>query len=186
MKPVERNEIVDYQTYADERDAFRQTVLAEKALRRVHVGPNLTFLFENRTTVRYQVQEMMRVEQIVREAEIAHELATYNELLGGDGELGCTLLIEIDGEAERAQKLSAWLDMPRHLYALLDNGERVHFTFDPRQLGDARLSSVQYLKLKTGGLVPVAIGCDLADYRVESTLTAATRDALRADLGGRN
>lgn len=184
MKPVERAEIVDYQTYTDQRDEFRTQVLAEKALRRVHVGPNLTFLFENRTTVRYQVQEMMRVEQIVREAEIAHELATYNELLGDEGELGCTLLIEIDGEEERAQKLSAWLDMPRHLYGLLESDERVRFRFDERQMGDTRLSSVQYLKLRTAGAVPVALGCDLPDYCVESTLPDATREALRADLAG--
>ena len=82
------------------RATIRPRVLAEKSRRRVHVGGLLTFLFENQDTVRYQVQEMMRIERIVKEADILHELATYNELLGGHGELGATLLIEIDGPRE--------------------------------------------------------------------------------------
>lgn len=183
MKPVSRSEIVDYQTYADERDAYRAEVLEVKRPRRIHVGPNLTFLFENRVTVRYQVQEMMRTEQIVKEADILHELETYNELLGGDCELGCTLLIEIDDEKERAEKLRAWLELPKHLYALLEDGERVRFTFDPRQVGEERLSSVQYLKLKTGGKVPVALGADHPGYTVEVSLTEEQRGALGEDLG---
>lgn len=182
MKPVSRSEIVDYQTYEDERAEFRQRVLEEKRPRRIHVGPNLTFLFENRTTVRYQVQEMMRTEQIVKEADILHELETYNELLGGDGELGCSLLIEIDDEKERAEKLRAWLDLPKHLYAVVEGGERARFTYDPRQVGEERLSSVQYLKLKTGGRVPVALGCDHPGYTVETTLTDEHKAALAKDL----
>jgi sarcosine oxidase delta subunit len=63
VRPVERREIVDYVSYEDTREAFRRQVLAEKAPRRVHVGPCLTFLFENRDTIRYQVQEMMRAER---------------------------------------------------------------------------------------------------------------------------
>ena len=182
MKPVSRAEIVDYQTYSDEREAIREKVLEEKRPRRIHVGPHLTFLFENRTTVLYQVQEMMRVEQIVKEADILHELDTYNDLLGAEGELGCSLLIEIDDEEERADKLRAWLDLPQHLYAVVDGGERVRFRYDPRQVGDERLSSVQYLKLMTGGKVPMALGCDHPGYTVETSLTDEQRAALARDL----
>src|SRR5262245_17485851 len=157
MKPVERASLLDYVTYEERRDQIRAQVLAIKALRRVHVGGALTFLFENTDTVRYQVQEMVRVERIVKEADIAHELETYNELLGGAGELGCTLLIEIDDPAERAVKLSAWMELPWHCYAKLESGEKVYARFDERQLGEERLSSVQYLKFATGGRVPVSI-----------------------------
>jgi len=182
MKPVSRNEILDYQTYEDARAAYRQSVLALKEPRRVHVGPHFTFLFENHETVRYQIQEMMRVERIVREADIQHEIATYNDLLGGVGQLGCTLLIEIDDERERAVKLAAWRELPRHLYARLEGGEKVRPEFDPRQVGDKRLSSVQYLKFDTGGRVPVALGSDLPGAEHETTLGAAQRRALEADL----
>src|SRR5581483_4383461 len=68
MKPVERSEIVDYVTYEERRDTFRTEVLKAKAIRRTHIAEYLTVLFENRMTVRYQVQEMMRAERIVREA----------------------------------------------------------------------------------------------------------------------
>src|SRR5689334_2396885 len=108
MRPVQRDEIVDYQTYEDSREQFRRDVMQVKAPRRIHVGEYLTLLFENRTTVRYQIQEMIRAERIVRESSIQHEIDTYNELLGGDGELGCALLIEIAEPALRDQKLQQW------------------------------------------------------------------------------
>lgn len=184
MNPVERSEILDYVTYEEQRDALRPQALAAKATRRVHVGSVLTFLFENRDTVRYQVQEMMRTERIVKEADIAHELSTYNELLGGEHELGCTLLIGIETEAERAKKLAAWLDLPDRLYAKLQDGTKVRPTFDPRQVGQDRLSSVQYLKFKVGERAPVAIGCDFDDPEVqaETTLSDEQREALQTDL----
>jgi hypothetical protein len=182
MKPVDRSEILDYVTYNEQRDALRPAALHAKAQRRVIMGEVLTFLFENRDTVRHQVQEMMRTEQIVKEADIAHELHTYNELLGGPGELGCTLLIGIDDEHERAIKLRAWLPLPRHLYARLEDGTKVRPTYDPRQMGDTRLSAVQYLKLPVGPRAPVALGCDLPELTVEVRLSEAQRAALQADL----
>lgn len=182
MKPVERAEIVDYVTYGEERAKFRERVMEQKAKRRVHLAGALTFLFENRDTVRYQVQEMMRAEQIVKEADILHELETYNELLGDDGELGCTLLIEIDDPAERNVKLREWLGLPKHLYALLDDGTRVPATFDPRQIGEDRLSSVQYLKFKVGKKPPKALGVDFEKLRSEVLLDDTQRQALAADL----
>ena len=95
MQKVLRGEILDFVTYEERRAELRTAAMAEKAVRRVHVGQNLTFLFENTTTVRYQILEMVRAERMVRESDIAHEIETYNELLGGPGELGCTLLVEI-------------------------------------------------------------------------------------------
>jgi hypothetical protein len=182
MKPVDRASILDYVTYEERRERLRAQVLEAKALRRVHVGGVLTFLFENTDTVRYQVQEMVRVERIVKEADIQHELDTYNELLGGPGELGCTLLIEIDDPEERSKRLRAWMELPWHAYAKLEDGEKVYARFDERQIGDERLSSVQYLKFDTRGRVPVAVGCDLAGLVHETALTPEQREALRADL----
>ncbi len=182
MKPVQRDELLDYVTYKEQRDTIRPQALAAKAPRRVSVGEFLVFLFENRDTVRYQVQEMMRVEQIVKETDIQHELDTYNELLGGPGELGCTLLIGIDDEGLRQEKLSAWLGMPAHLYAKLPDGTKVRPVFDDRQVGDTRLSSVQYLRFPVGGVTPVAIGCDLPALTVEAALDDVQAAALTADL----
>ncbi|MEM6994600.1 MAG: DUF3501 family protein [Myxococcota bacterium] len=182
MKPVDRSEILDYVTYSEQREAIRPGVLAAKADRRITVADGtLTFLFENRDTVRYQVHEMLRTERIVKEADIQHELSTYNELLGDGGALGCTLLIGIDDEAERDKKLREWVGLCEHLYAVVD-GERVRPSFDARQVGEDRLSAVQYLKFALGGKTPTALGADHASLTVEQPLTAPQQAALAADL----
>mgnify|MGYP000149503828 CR=1 FL=1 len=98
---IQRSDIVDYQTYEDTRAAYRADVLELKKPRRIHLGENLTFLFENRETLRYQVQEIMRAERIAREAAIVDEITTYNKMLGATGQLGCALLIEIPLEEDR-------------------------------------------------------------------------------------
>ena len=183
MRPVLRSAILDYATYEDVRNELRTRVLAAKAARRIHVGEHLTVLFENTLTIQYQIQEMVRVERLVREADIVHEVDTYNGLLGGDGELGATLLIEIDEPGLRAVKLREWLALPGHLYALLDDGTRVRAIFDPAQVGEDRLSSVQYVKFPVGGRVPAAIGVDLPALTLETKLSAEQRAALADDLG---
>ena len=122
------------------------------------------------------------VERLVRESDIRHELETYNELLGGRGELGCSLLIEIPEPAERDRRLREWLELPGHLYVKVGSGRKVRATFDPRQVGTDRLSSVQYLKFGVGGEVPTAIGSDLPQLEVETRLTPEQRAALAADL----
>jgi len=185
MRTVDRSSLLDFVTYEERRDVIRAAVLAEKARRRIHVGGKLTFLFENPDTIRYQIQEMMRIERMVKEADILHELATYNELLGGPGELGCTLMIEIDDARERAEKLSAWMELPWHVYARLESGELAYARFDERQVGDHRLSSVHYLKFDVRGSAPVAIGVDLTGHLVaETELTPDQRAALSEDLAG--
>jgi hypothetical protein len=179
---VERNDIVDYQTYNDQRGDIRARVMKIKEDRRIHVASYLTFLFENRETMRYQIQEMMRAEQIVKEEGILHELDTYNEVLGDEGELGCTLLIEIADAEVRPGLLKEWLGLPEHLYVLLEDGTRVRAGYDPRQVGDDRLSSVQYLKFKVGNGKPVAVGSDFPALSGETRLTESQRSALLADL----
>ena len=101
MKKLELNEILSNEEYLKHRDSIRNDTLAIKGRRRIHVGEHLTFLFETTETMRYQVQEMLRVEGRSSAEDIAHEVATYNELLGDQGELGCTLLIEIDDQLQR-------------------------------------------------------------------------------------
>src|SRR6186997_3226657 len=116
MKKVSREEVRQPGEYARIREEFRRSVLEQKDKRRIHVGSYLTFLFENHDTVLYQIQEMIRAENITKEPDIQHEMATYNELLGDKGELGCTLLIEIDDAAKRAELLVRWMDLPGTLY----------------------------------------------------------------------
>jgi hypothetical protein len=103
-------------------------------------------------------------------------------LLGKAGELGCTLLIEIEDPAVRDEKLQAWWRVPEKIYVSLEDGARVYAAFDSRQRDESRLSSVQYLKFDTKGRVPVAAGVDSMEVRAEARLTNAQIEALRADL----
>jgi hypothetical protein len=183
MRKVRREEILPLAELDAWRAAARPSVLEAKRRRRIHVGP-LTFLFENAETIRWQVHEMIRAERLFREEEVAHELETYNELLGGHGELGCALLIEIPDPAERDRRLREWLDLPSHLYAELADGRRVRPRFDPRQVGSDRLSSVQYLVFEVGRAPPVALGADLPALTARTELTADQRTALGEDLAG--
>lgn len=183
MKRVRREEILDYVTYGERRDALRAAALAEKDARRVQVGEHLTFLFESTATVRHQVQEMVRIERIVREADVLHEIDTYNELLGGPGVLGCTLLVGIEDAAERDRLLTAWIQLPGHVFVRLDDGRQARARIDERQRGRGRLSSVQYLKFDVGGALPVAVGCDLPGASAETELPPAQRAVLARDLG---
>ncbi len=182
VRKVTRDEILDYVTYSEQRDGIRAEVMAQKQDRRVHVGDELTFLFENHDTVRYQVLEMVRVERIVKEADIQHELDTYNELLGDPGGLGCTLLIEINDPEVRDARLRELLSLPQHIHLEVEGGGRVPAQFDARQVGEDRVSSVQFLKFDAAGKAPIAILVDHPALQVRYPLSEPQRTALTADM----
>jgi len=186
MRKVKREELLDYQSYTDVRDEMREKILPVKKPRRIAVGENLVFLFENAHTIRYQIQEMMRAEQIVKESAILEEMETYNALLGDEGQLACALLVTIDDPVERRKKLEQWLELPGHIYLKLEDGSKVYAEFDPSQVGEDRLSAVQYLKFDLKGRPPVAIGSDYDALKVEAALSPEQRAALRADLEERS
>ena len=183
MARVERSEILDFLTYAERREAIRASAMAAKDLRRVHLGEHLTLLFENRETLRYQIQEMVRAEQMVRESDVQHELDTYNALLGDEGELGCTLLIEIPDAALRPVLLRRWRGLPGHLHLVFTDGTRSAARFDGAQMNDEKLSSVQFLVFPVGDRIPAGLAVDLPGLAANTALGPATQRALLEDLG---
>lgn len=191
--PVNRSEIVDIAQYEKMRPAFRQQVIAEKEQRRVRVGEHFTFLFENHLTVLYQVQEMMRIERIVDDAAIQHEIDTYNELIPPPGGLSVSLLIEYDDPRERAIHLPRLLGIEQHVWLKIGGLAPVPAKFDTRQIGEDRVSSVQYftftlpeahrrqwMELGQAGLIRVAI--DHPHYSHEAALSPAQAATLAKDL----
>ena len=182
MTPIERSEIFDYVTYTEQRDEYRAEVLKIKNQRRIHVGENLTFLFENRETIKYQIQEMLRIEKIVKETDIQHEIDTYNELLGKNGELGCTLLIEYDDVNERDVKLRELSGLLDHVYLITEEGSKVSPIYDKRQIGDEKISSVHYLIFEIGSGNPSGIIVDHPSYISELEFSDAQAKALKSDL----
>jgi len=185
VKPVTRDEILDYVTYAERREGIRASAMAAKDLRRVHAGPHLTLLFENHETVRYQVLEMVRAEQIVRDADIRHELDTYNAFLGSAGDLGATLLIEIEDEARRHVLLRSWRDLPGSIFLVLENGEEVPARWDAAQMTEEKLSSVQFLLFPgVARSAPVGLKVAHPQLAIEVAFSPGTRTALAEDLQG--
>lgn len=186
MWPVEVSEIKNIAEYERIRPEFRPWMMALKDRRRIALGDHLTLLFENRETVLYQIQEMMRIERMVRPEEIAHEVKTYNELIPGAGELSATLLAEY-ASPERDAWLRELVGLEQHLW-LEAGGQRSQARFDARQIAPDRLSSVQYLKfpLSPEQVSAFARGARLlADhpkYRAQHLLTAEELRELATDL----
>jgi hypothetical protein len=146
LKPIEVREIKNTAEYELERRTWRPEVMALKDRRRIRVGDNLTFLFENRDTVRYQIQEMMRIERIVEPGAIRHEVDTYNELIPLRGELSATLLIEFDSPEERQVWLRDLLGLENHVAIAVGDLPPARARFDTRQISTDRISSVQYVR----------------------------------------
>jgi len=182
MNRVRRDEVRSVPDYMKLRDEFRASVLAQKDDRRVHLGDHLTFLFENHDTILYQIQEMMRAETITGESEVQHEIDTYNELLGERGELGATLLIEIDDPQERDRLLRRWTSLPGTLYLRTTGRQRIPAEYDTRQMGEDRISSVHYLKFRVGDHVVDGVGSSHPDIDLEVGLGPRQMAALARDL----
>ena len=198
MQPVSVTEVLDNKRYDLARAEFRGRVLAEKERRRVPVGPHCTFLFENRLTVLYQVQEMVRIEGITGAAAIRHEVDTYNELIPPAGGLSATLLIEYEDSQTRARELPRLLGIEKHVWLKVGDLPPVAAVFDTRQIGEDRVSSVQYLVFQlaavhrrlwpgfaaaaASGTSPVRLLVDHPHYTWEAALAPDTVAALGEDL----
>lgn len=188
MNPVEIGEIKNIAEYERERKQWRPKVMAIKDRRRVSVGEHLNFLFENRDTVRYQIQEMMRIERIVEPEAIRHELDTYNELIPLRGELSASLLIEYDSPEERDIRLRELIGLEEHVSMVVGDQPPARARFDTRQISTGRLSSVQYVKFplapeqrarwRSGARILI----DHPSYQAEQALTQEQLDELAGDL----
>ena len=149
MRPLAPEEMLPLEHYAAQRVRFRDAVIDHKRNRRLPVGDKVTLLFEDRETLRFQVQEMLCVERISDPARIRYELDVYNELMPGDGELSATLFVEITQAASIRPELDRLLGIDEHVFLELGQGrdcERIHARFDAKQFEDDRISAVQYIR----------------------------------------
>ena len=197
MRPLAADELMTLERYARERIEFRARVLEHKTRRQVAVGPEVTWLFEDRLTVQYQVQEMLRVERIFEPAGIEEELAAYNPLIPDGMNLKATMLIEIPDAGLRPVRLAQMKDVEHRCYLEVvekaGGSERVYAIADEdlERANEEKTSAVHFLRFEfSGGMIAalragaeLAAGVDHAHYqhRVEF-LPAATRAALLDDL----
>lgn len=190
MKPIQRSELLELGAYEQVRERFRARVLTEKRPRYVALGGNVTVLFENRDSVLFQVQEMLRTERITAEKAIQHELETYNELVPGDSELSATVFIEYPDRDERERMLQKLAGIEDKFYLAVD-GQKQALTPDPRSNDPARTLAVHYVKFALtpaalnalrGGTGSVTLGVEHPVYQAETTLGAATLKSLADDF----
>lgn len=192
MKPIIRSEVLPLGDYEAIRAKFRDRVVAEKRPRRVDVGEHMSVLFENRDTVLLQIQEMMRVERITRDAAIEHEITTYNDLIPADDQLSMTLFIQIGDKEKREAVLTACAGMEQRV-ALEVDGERYGAKAGDKDGADPnRTTAVQYYKIdlppevadrwRKGEVVTAAVVVDHPAYQHRAELSDETRAALASDL----
>ena len=188
MLPLTRSDLWPLKLYDDVRDEFRKTVIAAKQHRRIPVGPYMTFVFENRLTVKFQIQEVLRVERIDSREGIEEELEGFNTMLPGPGELSATLLIELTGsDSEVKEQLARLSGLANHVFVEVE-GRRVRGNFDPGRDDGRRVSAVQYVRFPVGGRIdparPLAVVIDHPAYSHRAELGAAAKKSLAIDLGG--
>jgi hypothetical protein len=190
MRKVEPSEILDLTAYEKIRADFVDKMIELKRPRRIHVGENLCFIFENRETVIFQIQEMTRAERTVDEQAIAAEVEVYNELVPGPDELSATLMIEIPDRSRIRAELDRLVGIDEHVF--LDIGdETAPATFDEKQFEADRISAVQYIHFPLGPelaarfrdpSVPVRLRVDHPNYSESTPVEGASRATLAADL----
>jgi hypothetical protein len=194
VRPLRVEEIVPFDRYAALRDAYRERVIAYKRTRRVALGERATLLFEDRETLRFQVQEMLWVEGIREPARVQAELDVYNELMPGPDELSATLFVEIVEASEIRPTLERLVGLDRHVQLVLGEGKGempFQASFDPRQFEDQRISAVQYLRFPLGpegsrrladSSLRARVRASHPNYRREEELPPAVREALIVTL----
>jgi Protein of unknown function (DUF3501) len=171
VRKVERSEIKDLVAYEKAREGMRARVIDLKRHRRVAVGPNLTLLFENRDTVLFQIQEMVRTERIVDDAKVQDEVDVYNGLVPDPGELSATLFIEIPelvrmSQDEVRKTVNRFQGLDRDAVWLAIGGTRVPARFESGHTREEKTSAVHYVRFA----VPEAARAALADARTDVRL----------------
>jgi hypothetical protein len=193
MPRITRDSLMTLEAYAKARKDFRAKVIAHKKHRTVHVGANVTLLFEDELTIRYQVQEMLRVERIFEEEGIQEELDAYNPLVPDGRNFKATMMIEYEDANERRAALALLRGIEDRTWVRVEGCARVYAIADEdlERETDEKTSSVHFLRfeltpemvdaLKYG--VSLAVGIDHAHYTADvDPLPAPVRTALVADL----
>lgn len=192
MQKLTRTDLLTLEAYAQQRDEFRARVMAHKKKRTVHIGEHLTLIFEDRLSVQYQVQEMLRIERIFEAAGIQDELDAYNPLIPNGRNLKATMLIEYDDVEQRKRELVRLRNI-EHTITLTVHGHAPVTAIadeDMERSNDEKTAAVHFLRFEldaamiadwnAGALVTLA--SILPAMPVEATLTPEQRCMLAADF----
>ncbi|TAM14025.1 MAG: DUF3501 family protein [Rhodanobacter sp.] len=192
MNKLTRNDLLSLETYAQQRADFRARVMAHKKKRSVHVGEHLTLIFEDRLSIQYQVQEMLRIERIFEAAGIDDELEAYNPLIPDGRNLKATLMVEYADAEERKRELVRLRGI-EHAIALTVQGHPPSIAIadeDMERSNDEKTSAVHFLRFELddamiaawNGGAPVTVASTLPALPAEAVLTPEQRCMLAADF----
>jgi hypothetical protein len=193
MPAIARESLMTLEAYAKARPEFRRNVIAHKKRRSIALGDHVTLLFEDELTVRYQVQEMLRIEKIFEEEGIAHELESYNPLIPNGRNLKATMLIEYEDASTRRASLGRLKGVEQRVWLQVEGSPKVWPIADEdlERENEEKTSAVHFLRweltdemaaaLKYG--VSLSMGVDHPNYQASvSPLNAESRASLAADL----
>ncbi|MCY4612570.1 MAG: DUF3501 family protein [Nitrospira sp.] len=192
MNPLTPSDLLSHADYEAQRATFRQKIIALKKRRRIEAGPLVTLVFENRRTLLFQVQEMVRAERIFEPSKIQDELDVYNALLPRTGELSATLMIEITAQERIKEILDSFqhFDRPDTL-ALTVNDQAVFADFEAGHSKEDKISAVHFVRFAVPPSFLTALAEDGADagirithehYRAEAKVPPALREEWLKDL----
>jgi hypothetical protein len=193
MKSLALQDLTNLHEYELERPEFQARVIALKKRRRVALGPLMTLVFENRDTVRFQIQEMVRIERIVRPDKVQEELDVYNDLLPRPGEVSATLFIEVMQPEKIQSTLDAFIGLDEPGKLVLRVGNRTYpASFAAGQSREDRISAVHYIRFALGeeGRAALSHGEEAelqvrhGDYSAVALLSPETVEELFQDLEG--
>lgn len=192
MSKLTRQDLMSLEEYADKRAAFRQQVMAHKKARQIALGDHLTLYFEDRLTIQYQIQEMLRIEKIFEKAAIEEELNAYNPLIPDGTNWKATMMIEFTDIEERRQALAQMIDIEQRIYAQIGTQEKIWAIADEdlERATEEKTSAVHFLRFE----IPVSqiamlkngetlhFGVDHPNYHFNAEIQPFIRDRLAADL----
>lgn len=190
MKPLTREDLLGLEKYAEMRSEFRSKVMEHKKDRRLAIGPNATLYFEDRLTIQYQVQEMLRIERIFEAAGIEEELQTYNPLIPDGRNWKATFMIEFPEEDERRKRLAELIGIEGQVWMQVQGFDRVSpiYNEDLERSNDNKTSSVHFMRfeltdemakaLKAGAVLTAGIDHPKYNYTVEPVAENITASLL--------
>jgi len=193
MGKLTRQDLMSLEQYAEQRPAFRQKVIAHKKNRQVSVSPHTTLYFEDRLTIQYQIQEMLRIERIFEAAGIEEELGAYNALIPDGSNFKATFMIEYEDEKERKQALQSLIGIEDKVWVQIDGFDKVWAIADEdlNRENEVKTSAVHFLRFelsddmvaaaKQGADVNVGIDHPNCQCSVEP-VAQNIRDSLVEDL----
>lgn len=194
MQKLTRDQLMPLEQYAKQRNDFRAKVMAHKKNRQVQIGPHATLYFEDRLTMHYQVQEMLRVERIFEEAGIEDELNAYNPMIPDGSNWKATFMIEYGDENERRVALSKMIGIEHKVWVQVVGFTKIRPVADEdlERTTEEKTSSVHFLRFEftpeiiraMKGGASISVGIDHPEYRHQvEKLPETVRDSLVADLG---